>query len=53
MDRGSGLRLEDVARDHPVGMSLTLYQWLAFVGYHELRHAAQIREIHDALAGRT
>jgi hypothetical protein len=35
---------------HPALGVLDGYQWLAFVGTHELRHANQIREIGEALA---
>jgi hypothetical protein len=44
-----GLRLEDVAREHPAGLALDGYQWAAFVGLHEARHAAQILEIRTEL----
>ena len=42
---GDGLALGEVVRPHPVLGPLNLYQWVAFVGAHEARHAAQIREI--------
>lgn len=45
VERGAGLRLEDVSRPHPFAGDLDLYQWIAFVGLHEARHAAQILEI--------
>jgi hypothetical protein len=35
---------------HPALGDQNLYQWIAFVGAHESRHAAQIREIAAALA---
>jgi hypothetical protein len=46
---GDGLRLEDESVEHPAGMSLDGYQWIAFLALHEARHAAQIREIHGLL----
>ena len=45
IEPGAGRRLEDVTYAHPTGRELDLYQWIAFVGLHEARHAAQIREI--------
>jgi hypothetical protein len=48
VERGAGLRLEDHAYSHPFAGNLDLYQWIAFVGLHEARHAEQVREIgHD------
>lgn len=47
-----GLRLTDVSMPHPVFGPLDLYTWFAFVGSHEARHAAQIREIAATLASR-
>jgi hypothetical protein len=31
--------------DHPFLGSLNMYEWFRLVGYHELRHAKQIREL--------
>lgn len=42
---GSGLALGEVIQPHPVLGPINLYQWLLFVGAHEARHAAQVREI--------
>ena len=50
LGRGVGLRLEDLRREHPTGVVLDGYQWIAFVGLHETRHAAQIAEIAGRLA---
>jgi hypothetical protein len=36
---------------HPVFGELGAYQWLVFVGAHELRHAGQVREIAASLRG--
>jgi hypothetical protein len=46
-----GLALNEIAHSHLVFGPLNLYQWVAFVGGHEARHAAQIREIGAQLAG--
>jgi ribosomal protein S18 acetylase RimI-like enzyme len=50
LGRSVGLRLEDLRREHPTGVVLDGYQWLAFVGLPETRHAAQIAEIAGRLA---
>jgi DinB superfamily len=39
-----GLALGQIIAPHPVFGPLDVYQWLAFVGAHEGRHAQQIRE---------
>jgi hypothetical protein len=43
--QSTGLRLEGISFTHPLGPVLDGYRWFAFVGLHESRHAAQIREI--------
>lgn len=40
-----GLALSEITQEHPVLGLINLYQWLIFVGSHEARHTAQIREI--------
>jgi uncharacterized damage-inducible protein DinB len=40
-----GLALNEIVHPHLVFGPMDLYQWIAFVGGHEARHAAQIREI--------
>lgn len=40
-----GLALSEVKYPHPVLGEINLYQWILFVGSHEVRHTAQIREI--------
>ena len=40
-----GLAIGELTAPHPFLGSLNVYQWLVFVGAHEARHAAQIREI--------
>lgn len=42
--QGDGLALATITYPHPLLGPLTLYTWIAFVGAHEARHAAQIRE---------
>ena len=42
---GDGLALGTLTRSHPIFGPLTLYQWIAFAGAHEARHADQIRSI--------
>ena len=42
---GDGLALGEVIQTHPVLGPINLYQWLLFVGSHEVRHTAQVREI--------
>jgi hypothetical protein len=44
-----GLALGTVSMPHPVFGPVSAYHWFAFVGAHEARHAAQIREIGAAL----
>jgi hypothetical protein len=48
--RADGLALGTIAAPHPFLGSLNLYQWLIFLGAHEARHAAQIREVAAAFA---
>jgi hypothetical protein len=44
-----GLALDEVALPHRVFGQLNLYQWIAFAGSHESRHAAQVRETAKSL----
>jgi HAD superfamily hydrolase (TIGR01509 family) len=46
---GDGLALGEVVRPHPGLGPLNMYEWIAFVGTHMARHAAQIREVSVAL----
>jgi DinB family protein len=41
---GDGLALGRVSAPHPALGTLTLYEWIAFVGAHAARHAEQMRE---------
>ena len=45
MSRADGYDLGSVSVPHPALGSLTLYQWLLVVAYHDARHAAQIAEV--------
>jgi len=47
---GDGLALNQIERPHPFFGPINLYQWMVFVGSHEARHTAQIREIAVELA---
>jgi len=44
-----GLSLGAVSHPHPAFGVLDGYQWFLFIGTHEARHTAQIREIGEAL----
>jgi len=44
---GDGLALSEVKHSHPALGEINLYQWILFVGSHEVRHTAQVREIAD------
>ena len=46
-----GLALGEITQQHPVLGLINLYQWILFVGSHEARHTAQIREIASEFAG--
>jgi len=45
-----GLALGEIVQPHPVLGPINLYQWIAFVGGHEARHAAQVMELGELLA---
>ncbi|MEP6705962.1 MAG: hypothetical protein ABJC05_00505, partial [Pyrinomonadaceae bacterium] len=47
---GDGLALSQVIQPHPVLGPINLYQWMLFVGSHEMRHTAQVIEIAEQLA---
>jgi hypothetical protein len=44
-----GLALGDIRLQHPRLGEITLYEWFAFLGAHEARHAEQIREVGAAV----
>ena len=41
----SGLALGTLTQQHPYFGTLNMYQWGVFLGYHDLRHAEQVREV--------
>jgi hypothetical protein len=45
-----GVALSELVIDHPIFGPLDVYQWVIFLGGHQRRHAAQIREAGAALA---
>lgn len=45
LDDASGVALGALSHQHPVFGTMNLYQWGLALGYHDARHAAQIREI--------
>jgi hypothetical protein len=45
-----GLAIGGVSWPHPLFGPMSAYQWIAFHGAHEARHAAQIREIAETLS---
>ncbi len=45
-----GLALGEIRHAHPTLGEMNLYQWALWVGSHEGRHAAQVREIADEMA---
>ena len=42
-------QLEEKAYPHPAFGKMSLKQWIPFVGYHELRHIDQIKEVKEKL----
>jgi len=48
--QSDGLTLGRISLPHPVFGDFSLYQWFAFIGAHEARHAAQIDEVATQLA---
>lgn len=52
LERARGRKLEDQSLPHPAtGAPLDGYQWIAFAGLHEARHALQVLEARDVLEG--
>ena len=47
---GDGLALSQVIQPHPALGPINLYQWMLFVGSHEIRHTAQVIEIAEQLS---
>lgn len=50
LEQADGLALSRASHPHPVLGTLDLYEWIHATAGHELRHAAQIREVSDQLA---
>jgi hypothetical protein len=50
VEASDGLALSDLIVQHPVLGPLNVYGWIVFLGAHEQRHAAQIRETGLAIA---
>ena len=48
---GDGLALGTLSYPHLYFGDLNLYEWIAFTGAHEARHADQIREVGASLSG--
>lgn len=48
----SGLALGTITHQHPFFGTLNMYQWGVVLGFHDLRHAEQIREIGRDPSGR-
>jgi hypothetical protein len=42
-----GVALSPITHRHPRFGEMSVYDWIAFLGAHEVRHAAQIREDHQ------
>jgi uncharacterized damage-inducible protein DinB len=47
---GDGFALGTLVRKHPFFGPITVYQWIAFVGAHEARHAGQVKAIAVSLS---
>jgi hypothetical protein len=45
-----GVALGEIVQPHPILGPINLYQWIAFVGGHEARHAAQVMELRELLS---
>jgi uncharacterized damage-inducible protein DinB len=48
--QGDGLALGTLTHTHPALGTMNLYEWIAFVGAHTVRHTLQIREIERAFS---
>jgi hypothetical protein len=51
LERARGLELGGFVRPHPLLGPLNTYEWIAFVGGHDARHAAQIDEVSREIGG--
>ncbi|MEO5824521.1 MAG: DinB family protein [Gemmatimonadales bacterium] len=50
LEEADGLALGAISYPHAQLGEMSMYQWVAFVGFHETRHAAQIEEITASLS---
>ncbi|MEP7064663.1 MAG: DinB family protein [Gemmatimonadota bacterium] len=50
LQNANGVSLEQLTHPHPALGPLNMYHWAVFVGLHDVRHAAQIRDIGQSLA---
>lgn len=50
LERADGLAVSGITAPHPAFGVLTFHQWAVFLGAHDARHAAQIREMADQFA---
>jgi hypothetical protein len=50
VQKSDGVALSELVIEHPLFGPLDVYQWVVFLGGHQRRHAAQIRETGAALA---
>jgi hypothetical protein len=51
LQNANGVSLEDRIQAHPVLGPMNMYHWVVMLALHDDRHAAQIREIGQSLAG--
>jgi hypothetical protein len=51
LQNANGVNLEHLMQTHPALGPLNLYHWVVSLGLHDARHAAQIREVAESLAG--
>ena len=49
LERADGLVVSAITAPHPAFGTLSFHQWAVFLGAHDARHAAQIREMADQL----
>lgn len=45
MEACAGKNLSAYRFPHPFMGGFTVYNWFSFIGYHQIRHAKQIREL--------
>ena len=52
LQNADGVALSGLVHTHPVLGPLNMYHWAVTLGLHDARHAAQIREVGESLAGK-